>query len=86
MGFFSKLFGKKPKVVEQKEIETKEVEAIPDTNSEYVFTQGEKTSYDCIMEAKSLNMDMRYIDNNYNSMTPRKFVIWFEGYKKNYKG
>lgn len=86
MGLFSKLFKKKEKVetpAESKPI-TKPSEAFQDAPkevNEYLFEAGEKTPFDCIVEAKKLEFDMREVNYNYNRMKPREFMKWFENYK-----
>ena len=48
----------------------------------YVYEAGEKTIYDCIVEAKSLELDMSVINDKLSSMDGRQFVAWYETYKE----
>jgi|SaaInlV_165m_DNA_1040744.scaffolds.fasta_scaffold57021_2 hypothetical protein len=77
MGWFKKtlgrLFGKK---TEEVAVTTTETDS--SANDEYVYEAGELTTYDCIVKAKELGLDMLAIDNKLNSMSNKKFVEWFK--------
>jgi hypothetical protein len=53
---------------------------------EGAFEAGEKTVYDCIVEAKALGLDMREVNATLSTMKGKEFVIWFEANKNNMTG
>jgi len=77
MGWFKntigKLFGSKKTVKE--EVVTTETDS---TANQYVYEAGELTSFDCIVKAKELGLDMHQIDYTMNSMENKEFIKWFQ--------
>lgn len=81
MGWFKntigKLFGSKNTVKE--EVLTKDVTTETDsTANQYLYEAGEFSSYDCIVKAKELGLDMREIDTKMHSMKNKDFIKWFQ--------
>lgn len=87
MGLFGRLFGRKKKA--KKEVEENSVEKtqkIERTEKKpYVYEVGDKTIYDCIVEAKALGLDMREVDAKLRGMEGDAFIAWFEEYKKDFE-
>lgn len=90
MSWLSKLFSKKetknaPVVLSEPVVPSEKPSEAAVEKNPYVFEAGEKTIYDCIVEAKELELDMRLINAKVNSMNPREFIAWFDEYKKNFE-
>jgi hypothetical protein len=81
MGWFKntlgRLFGKKTEEVTTTEAVTT-TETDSSANDEYVYEAGELTTYDCIVKAKELGLDMRAIDDKLHSMNNKEFIQWFK--------
>ena len=67
---FGRLFGKKDS--------KKEIVEGNKTNDQFVYEEGEMTTYDCVAKAKELGLNMREIDDKLNSMENKDFIQWFK--------
>jgi hypothetical protein len=66
---FGKLFGKKDS--------KKEIVEENKTNDQFFYEEGEMTTYDCVVKAKELGLNMREVDDKLNSMKNKDFIKWF---------
>ena len=55
------------------------------SDTPYVYDIGDMTIFDCIQEARKLELDMRLVNAKLGELEANQFIAWFLEYKKDYE-